>query len=125
MFIVLLVFTSLIYKRTDVQTTVLRASGTTFQITPDGSISNLYNAELINKTNKDIKFLFRSKNPKDKIEFIQQSSLLPKEGTVRITFFLIKKEKDLTSYKTDVEFEIVSGNQIISTTETTFFSQPN
>ena len=62
LFVLFLVFSALIYKRTDVETTVLRASGTTFQTRPDGSISNLYNAELINKTNKDIKFVFKSTN---------------------------------------------------------------
>lgn len=124
LFAVILVFSSLIYKRTDVETTVLRASGTTFQTRPNGAISNLYNAELINKTNKDIKFSFTSTNPQDQIEFIQQSTLLPKEGTTRITFFVIKKEKDLTGFKTDVKFEIKADNKIVSEAKTTFFSQP-
>ena len=124
LFVVVLVFSSLIYKRQNVQTTVLRASGTTYQVRPNGSISNLYNAELINKTNKDINFVFKSKNPSDRIEFIQKSSVLPKEGTVRITFFLIKKKKDLSGFKTDVVFEIKTGNKIVSTAETTFFAQP-
>jgi cytochrome c oxidase accessory protein FixG len=124
LFVVVLVFSSLIYKRQNVQTTVLRASGTTYQVRPDGSISNLYNAELINKTNKDINFVFKSDNPADKIEFIQKPVFLPKEGTVRLTFFLIKKPKDLTGFKTDILFEIKANNQIISTAETTFFAQP-
>ncbi|RZL39301.1 MAG: cytochrome c oxidase accessory protein CcoG [Pedobacter sp.] len=122
--VVILVFSSLIYKRQEVETTVLRASGTTYQIRPDGSISNLYNAELINKTNQDINFVFKSDNPGDKLEFIQKSTLLPKEGTVRITFFLIKKPKDLTGYKTDVLFNINTKEKTISTAKTTFFSQP-
>lgn len=124
LFVVLLVFSSLIYKRTDVETTVLRASGTTFQTRPDGSISNLYNAELINKTNKDIKFVFKSNNPDDKIEFIQKSSFLPKEGSTQVAFFLIKNQKNLTGFKTDVEFEITADNKVVSKAKTTFFSQP-
>ncbi|TKB97132.1 cytochrome c oxidase accessory protein CcoG [Pedobacter cryotolerans] len=124
LFVVVLVFSSLIYKRQNVQTTVLRASGTTYQVRPDGAISNLYNAELINKTNKDINFVFKSDNPADKIEFIQKPVYLPKEGTVRLTFFLIKNPKDLTGFKTDVLFEIKTNNEIISTAETTFFALP-
>ncbi|RZK90838.1 MAG: cytochrome c oxidase accessory protein CcoG [Pedobacter sp.] len=124
LFAVIMIFSSLVYKRTDVQTTVLRASGTTFQTRPDGTVSNLYNAELINKTNKDINFVFKSDNPNDKIIFIQNASVLPKEGTVSITFFLIKNPKELKSYKTDVKFEVNSNKQIISSAETTFFSQP-
>jgi cytochrome c oxidase accessory protein FixG len=124
LFVVALVFSSLIYKRQNVQTTVLRASGTTYQVRPDGSISNLYNAELINKTNKDINFVFKSNNPADSIAFIQKPVYLPKEGTVRLTFFLIKKPKDLAGFKTDVLFEIKANNEIISKAETTFFAQP-
>jgi len=122
--VVILVFSSLIYKRQDVQTTVLRASGTLFQTKSDGSISNLYNAELINKTNKEIKFKFRSQNPEDKIEFIQVPKVLPKEGTTQITFFLIKKPATIKEYKSAVVFEVLDGKAIISTAETTFFSQP-
>ncbi|RZL34262.1 MAG: 4Fe-4S dicluster domain-containing protein, partial [Pedobacter sp.] len=124
LFAVILIFSSLVYKRTDVQTTVLRASGTTFQTRPDGTVSNLYNAELINKTNKDINFVFKSDNPNDKIIFIQNTTVLPKEGTVSITFFLVKNPKELKSYKTDVKFEVNSDKQVISSAETTFFSQP-
>jgi len=122
--VVMFVFSSLIYKRQDVQTTVLRASGTLFQTKSDGSISNLYNAELINKTNKEIKFKFRSQNPEDKIEFIQVPKVLPREGTTQITFFLIKKPATIKEYKSAVVFEVLDGKAIISTAETTFFSQP-
>ncbi|RZL22337.1 MAG: cytochrome c oxidase accessory protein CcoG, partial [Pedobacter sp.] len=87
-------------------------------------ISNLYNAELINKTNKDINFVFKSNNPEDKIEFIQNAIMLPKEGSVTLTFFLIKKPKHLKGYKTDVVFEVKANKKVISATETTFFSQP-
>ncbi|KQC00623.1 cytochrome c oxidase accessory protein CcoG [Pedobacter sp. Hv1] len=122
--VVLFVFSSLIYKRQDVETTVLRASGTLYQTRNDGTVSNLYNAELINKTNKAIKFQFKSQNPEDQIEFIQVPTVLPKEGTVHLTFFLVKKAASIKKYKTDVVFEVKANNQIISTTTTTFFSQP-
>lgn len=118
------IFSALIYKRQDVETTVLRASGTLFQARPNGEVSNLYNAELINKTNKPIEFVFRSKEAGDQIEFIQKKVELPKEGTVQITFFLIRKQADIKSYKSEVSFEVLSEGQVISTANTTFFAQP-
>ncbi|MCY1547618.1 cytochrome c oxidase accessory protein CcoG [compost metagenome] len=118
------IFSALIYKRQDVETTVLRASGTLFQARPNGEVSNLYNAELINKTNKPIEFVFRSKEAGDQIEFIQKKVELPKEGTVQITFFLIRKQADIKSYKSEVSFEVLSDGQVISTANTTFFAQP-
>ena len=125
LFVVIMVFSSLIYRRQNVETIVLRASGTTFQTRPDGLISNLYNAELINKTNKDIKFVFKSTNSADRIQFIQAPKLLPKEGSTNITFFLIKHPKTLQGYKTKVEFEIIADKKIIGTAKTSFFAQPN
>jgi cytochrome c oxidase accessory protein FixG len=120
----MVIFSSLIYKREDVQTTVLRASGTLYQKRADGSIANLYNAELINKTNKDIKFLLRSKNQSDKIEFIQADTVLPKEGSAHLTFFLIKQAKNINDFKTEVDFEVATEGRVISTASTSFFSQP-
>lgn len=124
LFVIMIVFSSLIYKRQDVQTTVLRASGTLFQTNADGTISNLYHAELINKTNKAVKFSFRSKDTADRIKFIQLPKLLPKEGSTELTFFLIKKPQSITEFKSDVAFEVITDGKVISTAKTTFFSQP-
>ncbi len=125
LFVVIMVFSSLIYKREDVETTVLRASGTLFQKRPDGTVANLYNAELINKTNKNMKFAFKSTDPADKIEFIQADTLLPKEGNAHLTFFLIKNPSNITDFKSKVVFEIEVEGKVISKTTTTFFSQPS
>ncbi len=122
--VIMVVFSSLIYKRQDVETTVLRASGTLYQTNADGTISNLYHAELINKTNKEILFKFRSTDSTDQIKFIQLPKRLPKEGTTELTFFLIKKPATIKEYKSAVAFEVVVDGKVISTAATTFFSQP-
>lgn len=124
LFVMLLVFSSLVYKRTDVETTVLRASGTMYQTYNNGTVSNLYNAELINKTNRAIKFKIRTRNNDGQIKFIQSQAVLPKEGSAQLTFFLIKKESTITEFKSMVVFEIVSEGKVISTAKTSFFSQP-
>lgn len=124
LFTLMTVFSSLIYNRQDVETTVLRASGTLYQTNNDGTISNLYQAELINKTNKVVAFSFKSKDPTDKIKFILQPKKLPKEGSTQFTFFLIKKAETIKDYKSDVAFEVIHQGKVISTAKTTFFSQP-
>jgi cytochrome c oxidase accessory protein FixG len=121
---VTIVFSSLIYKRQDVETIVLRASGTLYQLNGNGTVSNLYNAELINKTNRPIKFIFRSQDKTDKIKFIQVPEILPKEGSTHLTFFLIKKQKEITDFKSEVDFEVIVDGKVISTASTSFFSQP-
>lgn len=122
--VIMIVFSSLIYKRQNVETTVLRASGTLYQMNTDGTISNLYHAELINKTNKEVKFQFRSNDTRDQIKFIQLPKVLPKEGSTALTFFLIKKAENVKEYKSEVAFEVIADGKVISTASTTFFSQP-
>lgn len=123
--VMLVVLSSLIYKRQDVQTTVLRASGTLYQLRQD-SVSNLYNAELINKTNREVKFRFSSVDKDARIQFVQrQPAVLPKEGTVQLTFFLLRKASAVQAYKTKVRFEVISDGQVVSTAETAFFAPPN
>ncbi|MDQ0640997.1 cytochrome c oxidase accessory protein FixG [Pedobacter sp. W3I1] len=124
LFVVVMVFSSLIYKREDIQTTVLRASGTLYQSRGTDKTSNLYNAELINKTNKTVKFTFRSKDKGDEINFIQKADVLPKEGSVHLTFFLIRKNNSIKKYKTDAVFEIIANGEVLSTATTSFFAQP-
>lgn len=121
---VLMVFSSLIYKREVIQTTVLRASGTLYQSKGIGKTSNLYNAELTNKSNKTIKFRFKPQSNEDEIDFIQKADVLPKEGSAHLTFFLIRKNNSIKKYKTDVVFEVVSDGKVLSTASTSFFAQP-
>ncbi|UKT64716.1 cytochrome c oxidase accessory protein CcoG [Pedobacter mucosus] len=122
--IVLIIFSSLIYKREDIQTTVLRASGTLYQSRGADQTSNLYNAELVNKTNKTLMFRFRSQNSGDKIDFIQKADILPKEGSAHVTFFLIRKNSTIKKYKTDAVFEILVDGEVLSTATTSFFAPP-
>jgi len=123
LFVVVMIFSSLIYKREDVQTTVLRASGTLYQTRDNQETSNLYNAELINKTNKPMNFQFKSKDKGDKIEFIQGAGVLPKEGSAQVTFFLVRKNKTIKKYKTEVVFEVLVDGKVISEASTSFFAQ--
>ena len=124
LFTILFIFSALIYKRESVETTILRASGTLYQVRGKYFTSNLYNAELINKTNKIFRFQFRAKDNNDQIEFIQNANILPKESSVHITFFLIRKNKLIKAYKSDAAFEVVAGGKILSNSSTSFFAQP-
>ncbi|WP_443943576.1 cytochrome c oxidase accessory protein CcoG [Pedobacter sp. AW1-32] len=122
--VIICVFSSLVYIRESVQSTVLRASGTLYQNRGD-STSNLYNAELINKTNKDVHFVFRPKDPQNHIEFVQNTTVLPKEGAAQLTFFLLRKNTLIKQYKSEVEFEILADGKVISRASTSFFAQPD
>src|SRR5690606_10761475 len=54
--ILLVIFGWLLFSRSIVGGTLLRAAGTSYQINADGTVSNLYTLELINKSNGDLPF---------------------------------------------------------------------
>ena len=123
--VVFMVFSALIYKRSSIETTVLRASGTLYQNRGSNRTSNLYNAELINKTNKTVKFEFRAKDQHDQIEFIQAANVLQKDGSAQITFFLIRNNHQIKEYKSNAEFEVLVDGKVLSQASTSFFAQPD
>ena len=52
----------LLFTRSDVQTTILRAQGALFQKMPDGHYSNLYTVRVVNKTSREIPIQLKLEN---------------------------------------------------------------
>lgn len=119
------VLSILLIRRTDVETTILRASGTLYQLrAEDNSVSNLYTAELVNKTNRPIHFTLLADNPEARIQYIQKADSIPYGSSVKITFFLLFPQKSIEQYKTGIRFQLRSGQKVIDRFETTFISPP-
>ena len=117
--------TILLINRTDIETVVLRAGGTLYQQRPDGTVSNLYNAELINKTANPVKFELVPAQNGTKIQFIRKEDIIKKGESIKLTFFIIRPQKEISKYKSDVEFNVLSDGKIIEKVNTTFIAPPN
>ncbi len=120
LFVLVALTTYLLFTRSAVETTVLRAGGTLYQLRPNGLVSNLYNAEFVNKSNTDILFELKSINPRFSIQTITNNRLVKKGEILKLTFFLITKSQSSDAFKTDVELQIVSNNEVIDEVKTTF-----
>ncbi|MDB5013959.1 MAG: cytochrome c oxidase accessory protein CcoG, partial [Daejeonella sp.] len=125
LFLLLSVFITLLVKRTDIATTILRAGGTLYQERADGTVSNLYNAELINKTPNNIHFQISSDNPEAKIEYINPSNIIRKGENLKITFFVILPQKRIEKYKSEITFKVTANGKTVSKAQTTFIAPPN
>jgi cytochrome c oxidase accessory protein FixG len=127
--VLLILMTGLSYlllTRSDVKTTILRAGGTLYQLREqEKAVSNLYNAELINKTNKGIKVLIVPENPKVKIQYIQNQDSITYGGTAKLTFFVILPQSEITKYKSEIKFKLEANGKVIDRFETTFIAPPN
>ncbi len=116
--------TTLLLKRSDIGATILRASGTLYQLREDGTVSNLYNAELINKTSGPIKFTIAMPDKQTTIQYINQINKIKRGESVKLTFFLIRPQRYINEYKSGISLGIISGGKVISKAKTTFIAPP-
>lgn len=124
--VLITVLTYLMVSRSDVKTTVLRASGTLYQLRDkDNTVTNLYNAELINKTNSDLTFEIIPDDKQAKIQYIQKEDQLAYGGQAKLTFFVIMPQQHIKEYKTEISFKLRSGGKVIDRFSTTFIAPPN
>ncbi|MFC5283911.1 cytochrome c oxidase accessory protein CcoG [Pedobacter alpinus] len=117
--------TYFILSRKDIDVTILRASGTLYQEQPNGYVSNLYTAELVNKTSKAIKVDFESEDKDAKIKWIQAVDKIEKEETVKVTFFVMLPQKSIVKTKTNIKLLVKIDGEIIDHIETNFLGPVN
>ena len=126
--VLIILFSILSFKllsRSDIETTILRASGTLYQLRENGSVSNLYNAELVNKTSKMLDFEMKPVDPGTEIHYIRKEDKIKKASSVKLTFFVLKPQKTVEKYKSEIEIEIWSDGKLIDKIKTNFIAPPN
>lgn len=67
----------LLFTRSDVQTTLLRAPGAMYQTMPDGHLSNLYTVRVVNKTSRDLPIELRIENQTGDLQVMGRGLLVP------------------------------------------------
>jgi cytochrome c oxidase accessory protein FixG len=111
----------LLISRTDLDVTLMRTAGMTFTKLPDGSLSNLYNLKLVNKTHKDIDFKLKLENLPGEITLVGSGELkVKKEDYSNLQFFVKLKKEDLTNWKTEVKIGMYEGEKKIKTIKAKF-----
>lgn len=118
------VFAFMIFNRSDIDGRLLRARGSTYQFREDGTVSNLYTLELINKSGKNIHFTIEGADPSMKVQKVNQIDLLLKDGKASMSFFLVTDHANIKEYKTKVKVNILSEGELIDELKTTFISPP-
>ncbi|RYY12685.1 MAG: cytochrome c oxidase accessory protein CcoG, partial [Chitinophagaceae bacterium] len=120
------VLTILLIRRTEIETTLLRASGTTYQLREkEHTVSNLYTAEMMNKTKRTIKFSIEPEHEHMRIQYVQRADSIPYGGSVKVTFFAIMPRDHIEKYKTEIGFKLLSDGKVTDEFETTFIAPPN
>lgn len=118
------VFFYFIFSRAPIDGSLLRATGSTYQTQPDGRISNLYTMELINKSGHAIPFQLKAADNTYELQIVNRIDSLAKDGTAKLSFFLIADKKNIETYKSKTAIQILSEGKEVKTLKTTFICPP-
>ncbi|AYA37654.1 cytochrome c oxidase accessory protein CcoG [Hymenobacter oligotrophus] len=118
------VMVGLLVTRSNVDATVLRTPGQLYQKTERGTVTNLYNISVINKTNKAMPIEVRVLEPADgSVKLVGQNGLkLPAQGMVEGVFFAELPTAALTRTSNQIRIGVYSGGQLITEEKTKFLA---
>lgn len=114
------ILVSLLYMRSDFETTILRTPGMMYQERPDGTITNLYQVKMVNKTNVDFPVTFKLLAPEGNLEMVGDGIHLQKQGIGEGAFFIAIQPENLAKMSIKVEIGVYSEGKLIETVETKF-----
>ncbi|WP_219226772.1 cytochrome c oxidase accessory protein CcoG [Pedobacter antarcticus] len=126
LFVLTTVLSVLLFSRSDIKTTILRAGGTLYQLREkEAEVSNLYNVEMVNKTTRAIDFKLKADDPAIRIQYIQQETKIGPGASTRMTFFVIMPQNHVNSYKSKITFSLMAEGKTADRFETTFIAPIN
>ncbi|UOR04220.1 cytochrome c oxidase accessory protein CcoG [Hymenobacter aerilatus] len=124
--VLLVVMTGLLVSRANVAATVLRTPGQLFQKTDHGTITNLYNISVINKTNQPYPIELRILEPANgNISLVGTDGLkLPAQGITEGVFFAELPASELHTTSSKIRIGVFSGGKLITEENTKFLAPP-
>lgn len=107
--------------RGDMEASILRTPGMLFQEHEDGTLSNLYNVKVVNKSSKTLYLTFDLEKDNGKIQMVGQDTLHVAKGESNQQAFFIYLDKDEVDKKiTPVKVNIYNKGKLIRSQETNF-----
>jgi cytochrome c oxidase accessory protein FixG len=114
------ILVTMLFLRTDVEATVLRLPGQTFQTT-ETTVKNVFTITLINKTTKAIKNVdVKLLSHKGNVIMVGGNLSIKKQGLTDGTLFIEINKSDLKSSKEKLKLGIYSDGKLIAKTATNF-----
>lgn len=111
----------LLNYRVSIETLILRTPGMLYQKVDDEHLSNLYNYEVVNKTNKAYdRIHFQLVDHDGEIKLIGQEPSLDKGGQASGSFFIILEKEDLQGQKNPIYIEVYADGKLIEKVKTNF-----
>ncbi|MDX1283698.1 MAG: cytochrome c oxidase accessory protein CcoG [Draconibacterium sp.] len=119
LFILFSFFVYTLISRPEIETTILRTPGLLYQ-DHNGSISNVYNIKIVNKTHEEKSLELRILSHNGEISMAGSTMNIKDQDLYESRFILFIPKNEIISNKTKVEFGIFSNNELIETYKATF-----
>lgn len=123
--ILLGVLTFFVLQRSDVDVTVMRSAGLLYQEQPGGYISNLYNADMINKTDHPQQIQIKATDPSIRVRFVQKPGIIEKQGNAKAIFFVDVPAKNIHQPKIEIKLQVSSAGKPVANISTNFIGPVN
>ena len=107
-------------SRNDVESLVLRTRGMLYQEVDETYISNLYNYQIINKTNEELPIEFRVKDPDARIRLVGKAPVALMGEVSKGALFIEMPKEALEKSNKKLIIEVYSGDKLVDKTKTTF-----
>ncbi|RYD75765.1 MAG: cytochrome c oxidase accessory protein CcoG [Sphingobacteriales bacterium] len=115
-------FTTLVFLRSDLQATLLRTPGMTYLETPEGSIKNIYNVKVLNKTFEDLPVELKLESTNGKITNIGKALVAPGENYGEGIICIEINKSQLHKADTPLKIGVYSQGKKLQTLKTTFMA---
>lgn len=110
----------LLFTRKDIETTILRQRGSTFQMTDDKQVANIYELNLTNKTRNDFNIVLKTDCANCSIELVVKKLRLPKEKHVKERFVIKIPLDKMTEGRKIIWVKIYGNGRLIEEVKTKF-----
>jgi cytochrome c oxidase accessory protein FixG len=116
----------MLFLRSDVEATVLRAPGSLFQQMPDGRYSNLYTVRLRNKTSREMPVELRLAQPAGSLQVMGSDGIvLASQKAVQNSVLIELDPAAMKSGTTPLVIEVYSNGKKLDTLKTAFIGPRN
>jgi cytochrome c oxidase accessory protein FixG len=115
----------LVFTRSEVETTFLRAPGTLFQQTAEGRFSNLYLVKVVNKTSHEVPIELKLENIRGNLQVMGEKIVVAPEKLAENSVLIDFDASVLKSGTTPVVIGIYSNGKRIQTIKTSFIGPRN
>ena len=122
--ILMIVNIAMMGSRSDIEAHIQRTPGMLYQKVDDKYISNLYNYQILNKTNEELQLEFKLKTPGGRIKLVGKLPIVPKTEMVEGILFIEMERAQLKGRKNALTIEVYAGDKIMDELNTNFFG-PN